>query len=80
MITTLTDADEIHPAALATVKLYVPGESPVTVKFVPVPVIFPGFMTHVPEDGKPSNTTLPVDTVQVGCVIVPTIGADGVVG
>ena len=32
---------------------------------------------HVPDDGKPLNTTLPVDTLHVGCVIVPTVGAVG---
>ena len=31
-------------------------------------------------DGRPLNTTLPVATVQVGCVIVPTPGANGVAG
>ena len=46
---------------------------------VPVPVIPPGFIVQVPTDGKPFNTTLPVETVHVGCVMVPTIGADGVV-
>ena len=46
------------------------------VVLVPVPVIDPGLIVQVP-DGKPLNTTLPVDTVQVGCVIVPTVGAVG---
>ena len=41
------------------------------------PVIAPGLMVQLP-DGKPLNTTLPVDTEQVGCVIVPTTGAVGV--
>ena len=43
------------------------------------PVIAPGLMVQLP-DGKPLNTTLPVDTAQVGCVIVPTTGAVGVAG
>ena len=49
---------------------------------VPVVVIPPGLsvMVHVPEEGKPLNTTLPVATLHVGCVIVPTIGAVGVIG
>jgi len=34
----------------------------------------------VPEDGNPLNTTLPVATVHVGCVIVPATGAVGVAG
>jgi len=37
-------------------------------------------MVHVPVAGKPDKTTLPVATAQVGCVIVPTIAADGVEG
>ena len=49
---------------------------------VPVVVINPGERVNVqvPEAGKPLNNTLPVATVQVGCVIVPTIGADGAKG
>ena len=39
----------------------------------------PGLMVQFP-DGKPLNTTLPVGTVQVGWVIVPTTGAVGVAG
>ena len=35
---------------------------------------------QVPDAGKPFNTTLPVATLQVGCVIVPTEGAVGVAG
>ena len=35
---------------------------------------------QVPEAGKPLKATLPVAVVQVGGVIVPTIGAEGVVG
>ena len=30
--------------------------------------------------GKPESTTLPVETVQVGCVMVPTIGVVGKIG
>ena len=43
------------------------------------PVIAPGLMVQVPE-GRPLKTTLPVAVEQVGCVIVPTIGADGAPG
>lgn len=32
---------------------------------------------HIPEDGNPDNSTLPVATAQVGWVIVPTIGGVG---
>jgi hypothetical protein len=30
-----------------------------------------------PEDGSPDSTTEPVAVVQLGCVIAPTIGAEG---
>ena len=43
------------------------------------PVIDPGLMVQLP-DGKPLNTTLPVDTAHVGCVMMPTNGAAGVTG
>jgi len=46
---------------------------------VPVPAMAPGLSIQLPV-GKPFNSTLPVETEQVGCVIVPTIGADGVDG
>jgi hypothetical protein len=51
---------------------------------VPVPVVVapPGDLVsvQVPDEGKPLNATLPVATLQVGCVIVPTTGAVGVTG
>lgn len=51
------------------------------VVLVPVPVIPPGLIVHVPAAGRPVNTTLPVgDAHEVGCVIVPTIGAVGAGG
>ena len=50
------------------------------VVLVPVPLIAPGFMVHVPVAGKPFNTTDPVATAQVGWVIVPTVGAVGADG
>ncbi len=42
----------------------------------------PGVRVNVqlPVAGNPFNTTLPVDTVQVGWVIVPTVGAVGELG
>ena len=55
-----------------------------TVVLVPVPVLVtaPGLRVnvHVPVDGKPFMTTLPVATAQVGCVMVPTEGALGIAG
>ena len=83
-ITTLPEATEVHPEAFVTVKVYVPAASPEIVVLVPVPVVVvaPGILVnvHVPDSGKPLKTTLPVATVQVGCVIVPTPGAGGVTG
>jgi len=45
-------------------------------------VVPPGVRVSVqlPVEGNPFNTTLPVDTAQVGWVIVPTVGAVGVAG
>ena len=40
------------------------------------PLIAPGLIVQFP-DGKPLKTTLPVATEQVGCVMVPTVGAGG---
>ena len=65
-ITTLADAGEVHPNEFVTVKLYVPAARPVIVVVVPLPVIPPGFIVHVPAAGKPFKTTLPVGTGQVG--------------
>jgi len=45
-------------------------------------VIAPGDIVTVqlPEEGRPLNGMLPVGTLHVGCVIVPTTGGDGVTG
>ena len=46
---------------------------------VPVPVILPGLMVHVPVAGRPLNTTLPVDVEHdAGWVTVPVTGAEGI--
>jgi len=79
VITTLVEAVEVQPAALVTVKLYVAAGNPVTVKVAPVPEIAPGFIVQFPA-GKPLRTTLPVGTVHVGWVRVPTVGATGAAG
>jgi hypothetical protein len=39
----------------------------------------PGLIVQLPA-GNPLNTTLPVAIKQVGWVIIPAIGADGVAG
>ena len=79
LMATLADAGEVHPAALVTIKLYVPVASPVMVVVAPVPLMAPGFIVQLPA-GSPLKTTLPVATVHVGCVIAPTVGAVGVAG
>jgi hypothetical protein len=80
LITTLAEAEEVHPEALVTVYVYVPVVKLDIVVDVPVPVIEPGLMVQVPDAGKPFNTTLPVATRQVGCVMMPRVGAFGVGG
>ena len=81
---TLADGTEVHPAELVTVNWNVPDGRPEMVVVVPVPVVVapPGDLVtvQVPVAGKPLSTTLPVDTVQVGWVIVPAAGAVGVAG
>ena len=79
LITTLLVATEVQFAGfVVTVKLYVPGSRLFIVVLAVLPVIEPGFIVQFPE-GNPLKTTLPVDEMQVGCVIVPTVGAAGVV-
>ena len=56
-----------------------PAVNPDIVVPAPVPDLAPGFTIHVPE-GSPLMTTLPVETLQVGCVITPVMGAAGVIG
>lgn len=65
MITTLADAEEIHPTALVTVKVCVPVARPDKVWLAPVPAIAPGLIVQFPA-GKPPNTTLPVARAQPG--------------
>jgi len=85
LITTVPVDPEVHPAAFVTVKVYdPPAGNPDAVKVVPVPVfvIAPGFLVsvHVPDEGKPLNATLPLDTEHVGCVIVPNVGVVAAIG
>jgi hypothetical protein len=81
LITTSDDTAEVHPSALVTIKLYVPATRSVTVVLVPVPfvTIVPGLRINVqvPIAGNPLRITLPVATVHVRLVIVPTTGAAG---
>ena len=81
LITTLDDAAETQLRAFVTVKVYVPGASPVMVVLVPDPVVVcpPGMrvMVQSPEAGRLLSTTLPVGNAQVGWVTVPGTGATG---
>jgi hypothetical protein len=76
----LADAIEVHPDKLVTLKLYVPAARPEMVALVPEPIIPPGLIVQLPLAGKPFKMTLPVDNVQVGGVMVPAVGAEGVMG
>lgn len=78
-ITTLADAEDVHPTELVTVNVRVPAARPGMVRFVPVPDIEPGLTVQFPV-GKLPNTTLPVATEQVVCVIISIVGAAGVTG
>ena len=59
--------------------MYVPENSPDRVVLVVLPVIAPGLIVQLPA-GNPLNTTLPVETEQVGCIIELISGAEGVTG
>jgi hypothetical protein len=76
LMTTSEEATEVQPVTVeVTVKLYVAaGAKPFIVVVGPLPVMPPGFIVQAP-DGKPLKATLPVGTVQVGWVMIPTIGA-----
>lgn len=80
-ITAFDETDEVHPSEFVTVKVYVPAARSEIVTLVPVPgvKIPPGLRVrvHVPVEGNLFSTTLPVGTVQVGLVIVPISGEEG---
>jgi hypothetical protein len=80
---TLVEEEEVHLVLFVTAKVYIPAAKPAIVVLIPVPVVVtPSGLrvkVHVPVLGKPFNATLPVRTVHVGCVIVPTKGVLGVV-
>ena len=78
-ITTSKDEGEIQPLASSTEYVYVPATNPEIVVEAPelggIETPLELAKVHVPLDGKPVKTTLPVANVQVGWVIVPTTGA-----
>ena len=84
LITTPADDTEVHPEVFVTAKVYVPVARSDIVVLVPDPLVVtaPGLRVsvHVPLEGNPLSTTLPVETIHAGWVIVPTTGADGVTG
>jgi hypothetical protein len=81
LITAGADTADVHNSSLVTVKVYVPAARFVTVvvPVVPLVVILSGkrVRVHVPPDGRPFRTTLPVNTVQLRLTIVPIDGAEG---
>jgi hypothetical protein len=79
LMTTFEETAEVHPAALVTVKLWVPAASDEIVVLFPEPETAPGLMVQFPA-GNPFSTTLPDETRQEGWVMTPTIGAAGVAG
>ena len=80
----LPDATEVQPEEVnVTVNVYVLGDKPAKFAVAAEPVIVapPGLAVTVHgATGKPLKATVPVATAQVGCVIAPTTGADGVTG
>ena len=66
----MSDAIEVHPAALVTLKVCVPAVSPVIVLLVPVPVLVVplevSVNVQIPVDGKQLKITLPVAIAHVG--------------
>jgi hypothetical protein len=75
-MTTGADANEVQPVELVTVNVCEPATNPVTITVGVEPVMLPGLTVQFPA-GNPPSTTLPVEIVQVGWVIVPTVGAVG---
>jgi hypothetical protein len=63
LMTTAADANDIHPASLVTVKVWLPGARFAIVVVVPVPVMPPGLIVQTPVAGRPLNATLPVAAV-----------------
>jgi hypothetical protein len=80
-MTAFPDDVEVQFEEFVTANVYVcPAVKPVTVPVVPLELKLPDGLpvtVQLPLAGKPLNSILPVEVVQVGCVIVPTEGADG---
>ena len=73
-------AAEVHPMEFVIVNVYVPEVRPEKTDVAPLAdfVVPPvAVKVHVPDVGSPLSETLPVDTSQVGCVTIPTVGGAG---
>jgi hypothetical protein len=81
LMTIFMEGDDVQPAELVTVKVYVPAAKLENVVLTPVPVVvtLSGLRVnvHVPVAGKPMSVRLFDVVEQVGCVSVPTEGAVG---
>lgn len=81
LITAFAEAADTQPAALLTVKLYVPAFSPVTFMLVPVPVVswLSGrrVSLQLPSAGSPVSVRLPSGCTHDGCAMLLTEGAWG---
>jgi hypothetical protein len=84
LIVKLDEGTEVHKFEPVTVTVYVPAAMPEKSAVVPdaTSVVPPGtrVTVQVPEAGRPLNATLPVARAQVGWVMVPITGAEGVEG
>jgi hypothetical protein len=79
-ITAFAEGADEQPAEFITVKLYVPGARPVIVvdaEKPETPVELPCHVICHPAVDSPPRRTLPVDTEQVGAVMVVMVGVAG---
>jgi len=81
LITAFSEDVDVHPLALVTVNVYVLfAGKPLKLPVVPDPVIvvepIDSVTVQASDDGNPLRATVAVAVPQVGCVIIPTTGAD----
>ena len=70
-MTTAAEEAEVQPSEFVTVNEYVAFEGMFEIKvLVPVPIVVTAsgvrVIVHVPDEGNPLNTTLPVEKVHIG--------------
>lgn len=84
LMSTADEGPEVHPASLVTVKVYVPAGIPDMRTMLPDPVVTtsPGerVTLHVPVEGSPESSTVPVGELHDGWVTVPGTGGEGITG